>query len=244
VDPLFSKADTVRSGGVVQYVNWEDPLIEPETVMNYELGVNYFGKSFTVKANFYYMDFRNEIVPLGTIGKDGYPVKGNAESTVHTGIELSAAARPLDFLDISASLAYSKNYFRAFEQKEIIDWDTYEWTTVDLSGNTIAGFPTLLGSMRVTGRWQAFTASLFTRYVGKQYLDNTQDDQRVIDPFTVADLTLSYDWKKLWIFPGLRAQLTVSMRQPGTGITALITGRERLVISILPCRSTCNPVDK
>jgi iron complex outermembrane receptor protein len=210
VDPLFSKADTVRSGGVVQYVNWEDPLIEPETVMNYELGVNYFGKSFTVKANFYYMDFRNEIVPLGTIGKDGYPVKGNAESTVHTGIELSAAARPLDFLDISASLAYSKNYFRAFEQKEIIDWDTYEWTTVDLSGNTIAGFPTLLGSMRVTGRWQAFTASLFTRYVGKQYLDNTQDDQRVIDPFTVADLTLSYDWKKLWIFPGLRAQLTVN----------------------------------
>jgi len=51
-DPLFENADTVRSGGQVQYINWSDPVVKPEQVIDYEIGFNYFNSFFNSKINF------------------------------------------------------------------------------------------------------------------------------------------------------------------------------------------------
>ena len=86
---LFANSDTIRQGGEIQYVKWDEPYVEPESVIDYEAGMAYTRENFSIKANYYYMDFSNEIVPLGTIDKDGNPIRGNAEKTIHSGIEFS-----------------------------------------------------------------------------------------------------------------------------------------------------------
>ncbi len=40
---------------------------------------------------------------------------------------------------------------------------------------------------------------LLTKYVGLQYLDNTLDKARSIDPYFVNDLRLTYSWKPQWM---------------------------------------------
>jgi iron complex outermembrane receptor protein len=198
VAPLFNTSDTIRSEGEIQYVKWRDPMVNPESVVDYELGVTYNISTLILKANIYYMDFSNEIVPLGFRNNDGQPVKGNADKTVHSGIEISAMYAPSNFLKIDGNFAWSQNYYQKFFEQN------FDGSTTDLSGNSIAGFPNMIGNLRLSGYWENFRTSLFLKYVGKQYLDNTQNENRVIDPWTRVDFTMDYRLKKLTFFPEIR----------------------------------------
>jgi iron complex outermembrane receptor protein len=135
---------------------------------------------------------------LGGRNKDGQPIKDNADKTVHSGIELSARYIPADLLKIDANLALSQNYYKNFFQQN------YDGSTTDLSGNSIAGFPDMIGNIRLTGYWRNLSTSLFLKYVGKQYLDNTQNENRKIDPWTRVDFTLDYRFKNFVFFPEIR----------------------------------------
>ncbi|TFH01266.1 MAG: TonB-dependent receptor [Calditrichales bacterium] len=204
--PLFAKSDTVRSGGTVQFVRWEDPQVQPESVVDYELGLTYRSPSVVLQVNYYYMDFMNEIVPLGGVNKDGQPIKGNADRTVHSGVEMSATYTPFSFLRLNGNLSWSRNYYKKFTQN---NYDP-ESGGDDLSGNSISGFPDMIGNFRITGLWQDLTGSLFFKYVGKQYLDNTQDETRIIDPFTRVDLMLDYRVKEVGFFPEIRLTFKIT----------------------------------
>lgn len=196
--PLFAKHDTVKAHNKVQYIRWQDPLVQPEALVDYELGLSYTDQVLALKLNLYYMDFSNEIVPLGGIDKDGAPIKGNADLTIHQGVEVSVAYRPNEFFKLSGNLAWSDNYYEKFYQQN------YEGSTDDLSGNTIAGFPNMIANLRLTGYWKDLNGSLIFKHVGKQYLDNTQNDDRIINPFTRLDLTLDYRLINFYFFPEIR----------------------------------------
>jgi iron complex outermembrane receptor protein len=200
VAPLFNTSDTVRSGGEIQYVQWSDPQVEPESVVDYEIGVTYNTSDFILKANVYYMDFSNEIVPLGARNDDGQPIKGNADKTVHSGLELSVGYQPSNFFKLNGNLAWSDNFYDKYIQQ---NYDTTT-TTTDLSGNSIAGFPDIIGNLRFTGYLRNFSGSLFLKYVGKQYLDNTQNEDRIIDPWSRIDLMFDYRLKNISYFPEIR----------------------------------------
>jgi len=196
--PLFVKGDTVRNNGRAAYVNWEDPIVKPESVLDYEFGISYLNSVIKAKANFYYMNFGNEIVPLGTVDKDGNPVRGNAEKTVHSGIELSLKYMPFETLSLSGNLALSKNYYSRFLQKN------EDGSSDELNGNTIAGFPDLIANFRVSNHWHNFYSSLSLKYVGKQYLDNTQMEDRIIESFSLVGLILGYRFKNFYYFPEIK----------------------------------------
>jgi hypothetical protein len=46
--------------------------------------------------------------------------------------------------------------------------------------------------------------------VGKQYLDNTQNPQRIINRFTRLDLMLDYRLRKFYYFPEVRFVLKIN----------------------------------
>ena len=196
--PLFAISDTIRKNGQTSYISWQDPIVKHESVLDYELGLSYRNEVFNAKANFYYMDFRNEIVPLGTIDKDGNPIRGNADKTVHSGLELSLSYTPVEIFRFSGNLAWSSNYYNQFFQKN------YEGGVDDLSGNTIAGFPGVIGNFRLSSNWQNLYSSIFIKHVGKQFLDNTQNESRILNPFSRVDLMLGYRIKNFYYFPEIR----------------------------------------
>ena len=202
--PLFSKSDTVKNNGRTAYVNWEDPLVKPESVLDYEFGVAYRNENLTARANLYFMDFKNEIVPLGSVDKDGNPVRGNAEKTVHSGIEFSMNYRPINEFRLSGNLSWSKNYYSRFLQ---INEDG---SGDDLSGNTIAGFPNLIANFRVSNNWHNLFTSLSLKYVGKQYLDNTQSEDRILHSFSLVTLMLGYRIRNFTYFPEIKFTFKVT----------------------------------
>lgn len=84
--------------------------------------------------------------------------------------------------------------FTVYEDQ--MDWDTWEYLgtdKVDISGNPIALFPDYLASLRWRAEWGPALSLVRFRAVGRQYLDNTGDDERSIDPWQVLDLGLGLD---------------------------------------------------
>lgn len=182
--PLFKKVK-VKSDGSKQ---WSDPYTKPESVVDYELGLYYQNGGIKGSLNFYYMDFSNEIVSEGGLNNDGQPIKTNADKTIHRGVEATLNYALNSNIGLSANAAYSQNFYDKFISKT--------WSgEVDLSGNEIAGFPNTIANIKLYSSFKGLFTSLSMQYVGKQYLDNTENEDRTIDPFYTVNLFSSYTLK-------------------------------------------------
>lgn len=192
-DPLFATSDTAHSGGNITYVEWSDPSIEPERVLNLELGTSWSSGDFQAKLNGYWMDFHNEIVPAGGV-RDGAPVSDNADRSVHSGIEFESSYRPQKGFTGYLNLTLSHDELLDYTVNEAVyddEWNLLGVEQVDLSGNRVALFPSAMASLGIGYTYGPLSVSVDTRHVGKQYLDNTQNEERTIDPFTLVGLRVS-----------------------------------------------------
>ncbi len=189
VDPLFETPDTVRSDSHVEYIEWSDPSVEPEQVVDFELGASWFINGLKLKTDLYWMDFRNEIIPAGGV-RDGTPVVDNAARSIHRGIEFEALYEQESGYFCWINLTLSDD--RLIDHT-VYDYDA-DWNTipVDLSKNRIALFPGIIASGGEGYRNRYFTASFDIRHVGKQYLDSKQLEDRTIKAYTLFGLTCSY----------------------------------------------------
>lgn len=180
-------------------LDFDNPLAKAERLNNLEAGGAYVTPTLRLAANLFWMDFRDEIVKNGQLDLFGQPVTGNAERTLHSGLELTAAARPTRFLTLQANLSLSRNTFK--------EHTVYEGgQAVALDDNRIAGFPDVLANARATFERDGFRASLSLQHVGKQYTDNSEDNRQTpalrsapgyvplfVDAYTLLNLGLSYD---------------------------------------------------
>jgi hypothetical protein len=160
------------------------------------------------------MDFKDELVYAGQFNTDlGYPIVGNAASSIHQGIEASASARfggprlqlitPEDNfsgpnersfvtehpeLVIDANASLSDNHFVHYTEH-------YGPTAADdysYDGNTIGFFPELMGNVTMRGEWRGATVALETQSVGRIFLDNTGSNDASIGPRTLFHLNAGY----------------------------------------------------
>ena len=184
VNPLFAESDTIYHGdGSIKYVEWDDPLTVNETVYDFEFGAGYGDDLRRIKLNLYRMSFKNEIVPMGALREDGSPIRGNADKTLHQGIEISGYFEPNDHFSLDGNISLSQNEFKEFIQ--------YDWgAEIDREGNSIALFPSLIGNLKAAAKYsvsksEVLNLSALIRHVGKQYLDNTNNEERTVDPYTI-----------------------------------------------------------
>lgn len=183
-------------------LDFNHPLVKPESLLNLELGCGYTVDALRVSGNLYWMEFMDEIVKSGQVDRFGQPITGNADRTRHLGLELSGALRVTDHLDVSANATVSHNRF-------VRHTDYSTGNPIDLAGNPIAGFPDVLANIRATYRQDAFMVSLSGRYVGKHYTDNFRNELRTVDPFFVSDAFVSYTFVRFMNDVDLEARVHV-----------------------------------
>jgi iron complex outermembrane recepter protein len=182
VTPLFGHSEQVMGqGGEVDHVEWSDPMVKAERVLDIELGTTWRGSVVDLALDGYLMDFRNEIVDYGTLSDDGIPVRGNAGQTAHRGVEGSLGIRPTSTQEIALSGSRSWDHF--------VDFTYYDWdgNTASYAGNPIALFPGWIASLRWRGDWKFFETNLRARGIGRIYLDNTGLTAHSVDPSLVVD---------------------------------------------------------
>ena len=163
--PLFGTLDPANHV-------YEDPLIHPEKLNDYEAGVGFHKGSARLRLSGFWMDFRDEIVPSGQIDKFGVPITGNAAQSAHRGVELEWSARHKTGIELSGNLTLSHNQFDDYI--EHVDSTTVN----DYSGNSIAGFPNRLANVTLGYRRGGVGAFLTMVETGRQYLDNTEDNRK------------------------------------------------------------------
>ncbi len=161
------------------------PLVKPEALLNLELGGAYSSSVAKVTAGVYWMEFTDEIVKSGQVDRFGQPVTGNAERTRHIGFEFSGRFAITPALEAGGNFTFSSNTF-------VRHTDYSTGAPIGLDKNPIAGFPDILGNVRLTFREQGFAVSLSGRFVGKQYTDNYKDEENTVDPSFVSDGWMSY----------------------------------------------------
>jgi iron complex outermembrane receptor protein len=164
--------------------DFNKPLVEPETMNDFELGTAIHSADYSLSINLFYMLFNNEIVKKGKIDRFGQPVTGNVDKTTHQGIELSGILRLLNNLEIFANATYSKN---------IIDRGRYYIdanSSIELNGNRISGFPDFMANFGVTYRTEGLFIKLSGRYLGEFYSDNF--DNKLNDYLTLFPKLVGY----------------------------------------------------
>jgi len=189
--PQLQIENISSSGGETIYT-FGQPIAEAERLYNFELGSNYKTDKFKVGINLFWMEFRNEIIADGGLDESGRPLLGNADRSVHSGIEFDGAIKMFNNLNINANMSY--NYNRIKEYIKYIDYDADGTVddTLDYSCNPTAGFPEYLGNLILDYKWKPIRFTYRLQAVGKQYVDYTANEDYAIEPYNVSSLSASW----------------------------------------------------
>jgi len=182
----------------------------PERLIDYELCYQFNRKNFTFSANFYYMNYKNQLVLTGKVNAIGEALTSNVPDSYRTGIELIAGVRIIPCLEWRGNLTLSQNKIKNYTEYVTVydgDGNPEPEQQADYYGTTnIAFSPDIVANSLFTFKYKSFTAGFHSNYVGKQYLDNTgrtdandvetRKKERSIDACFVNNLRLSYDFGK------------------------------------------------
>jgi iron complex outermembrane receptor protein len=183
--PLYGHID--QAAGV-----YEDPLVHPEHVNDYELGATWHAGPASLTANLYRMDFRDELVFAGQFDTDlGYPITGNAARSVHQGAELAGAvsrraSRDVE-LALDGNLTLADNHFIEYRESD----GPTPADQVVFDGKPLGFSPANMANAGARASWKGVSARIEAQYAGRVFVDNTGTDANSIAPHTVWNGALS-----------------------------------------------------
>ena len=163
-----------------------------ETLRDWELGYNYKSSAFSFSANYYYMCYKNQLVLTGEINDVGAPIMVNVDKSFRTGIELQAGVKITSTLQWNGNTTFSINKVKNFIEY-IDNWDTWGQETYELGTTDLAFSPNIIASSRFTfSPVSKLEFNFISSYVGKQFIDNTSNDDRVLNAWFVNNLNAEY----------------------------------------------------
>jgi iron complex outermembrane recepter protein len=182
------------------------PSPTSETLYDAEAGYSYNTNKIGVNANAYYMYYSQQLVLTGQINEVGSPVMINVPTSYRLGLELSAKVLITGNLIWEPSITLSKNKIISFTEY-IDDWDKGSQIAVNHTNTDLSFSPSVVANSTIS--WMAckgFTIDLISKFVSRQYLDNTQSIDRQLDPYFVNNLLINYTIK-----PGFVKEIGISL---------------------------------
>lgn len=193
-----------------EYVNsTEQSRPEHETLYNIEAGYHKEFGAFYTGVSAYGMFYKDQLVLTGQVNDVGAYIRDNVENSYRIGLELEGAVRLSNQLQWAANATISQNKIAEFTEF-IDDYDNGGQVEQGFSNTDIAFSPNFIGSSVLSFSEAGFMGELSTKYVSTQYLDNTQNEARSIDPYLVNDLRLSYKLSGLGVMKAITGTLMVN----------------------------------
>jgi len=126
----------------------------------------------------------------------GAYTRTNIPNSYRTGIEMQGAIKVLSWLNASGNLTLSKNKVKDFSEF-IDDYDNGGQKIFVHNNADIAFSPNIISSATITALpVKNGEISFISKYVGRQYLDNTENKARSLSAYYVQDVRLIYTIKK------------------------------------------------
>ncbi|WP_303919786.1 TonB-dependent receptor [Draconibacterium sediminis] len=178
----------------VDYPEGNEPPVH-ETLHDWELGYNYASSKFSLGANFYFMNYKDQLVVTGQINDVGSAIMVNVDKSYRTGIELQAGVQIATDFQWNGNTTLSINKIKDFTEY-VDNWDTWGQDAFDLGTTDLAFSPNVIANSQfVYTPGEHFSISFVSQYVGDQYIDNTSSDDRMLDAYFVNHLKADYTFK-------------------------------------------------
>ena len=187
-----------------------DPAHSPraERLFDYELGYSFTSGIVSAGINLYYMDYKDQLVLTGQLSDTGNNLSENVPDSYRMGIEIQGALRPCNWFEWQLNATLSRNRIKNFVEYIYEDG----WTnpvTFDRGDTPIAFSPDFIFNNAFNFFWKGADASLQTRYISKQYMNNARTEAAALGGHCVSDLHLGYTFKSLAGIKELRLGVSV-----------------------------------
>lgn len=185
----------------------QSSLPQPERLYNTEIGYRFEGNRFNGGMNLYYMDYKDQLVLTGKINEVGDYTKINIPDSYRAGIELDMNLNVLSVLQLGGAITLSQNKILSFTEY-VDDWDTFDQIAIEHENTDISFSPPVIASADL--RWNilgtfseledhGLNLVLTNKYVGRQYMDNTQNETARLDAFNYLDARVQYSFTQKWL---------------------------------------------
>lgn len=190
----FSYARANREPNRTDYENGNP---KPERLDDLELGWRYEKAKTKLNVNGYFMLYQNQLILTGALDDVGNPIRENSGKSYRLGIEIDALVQPLKnvFLQPNLSLSQNKNTDFYFTRDGVLQ---------NLGDTNIAFSPSLVFNNRLTiVPFKNFQASLFSKFVGEQYMGNIDSEVSKLKSYSSTDLNISYEIQPKKVFQSI-----------------------------------------
>jgi iron complex outermembrane receptor protein len=161
--------------------------VQSESLNDFELGWRHQGKRFSLNANMYYMSYKNQLVLTGALDNVGEYLRENVDNSYRLGLELDVRVAISDQIALNSNLALSQNKIKALTIDRDGRLQNLGTTNIALSPNVITTH-----AIEYAPNSQ-FRAALIGKYVGEQYLSNTDTEVSKLEGYFVGDFNLNYE---------------------------------------------------
>lgn len=182
-----------------------------ETLNNVEVGYAFVDDKLNFNINGFLMDYENQLVLTGELNDVGSSVRRNVDKSYRAGIEIDGTYMFFKELGVNANAAFSRNKIENFNEV-IYDYgdinggilnENYKDVDISFSPSVVAS------GMLIIKPVDNLELNFMSKYVSKQYLDNTQNAARSIDAYWVNDVRIGYGINDL-LFEKIEINLLVN----------------------------------
>lgn len=191
-----------------------DSYPKAEKLLDYEAGYTFANQWLTAGANFYYMDYTDQLVLTGALNDIGEALTENVPDSYRMGIELMLGIKPCRWFQWDINATWSKNRIKNFVESVPVydnenDWNLIETQNAVHKSTRIAFSPDFLLNNRFSFTYKGLEAALQSQFVSKQYMTNAEVEALTLDKYFVSNLSLAYTLKPRKTFKEITLGFTV-----------------------------------
>lgn len=171
--------------------------IKPEQLNDFELGWRHKKGNFVFNANTYFMLYNQQLVLSGRLDDVGNPIRTNSGESYRIGLELEAIIPVSPILTLQPNMTISSNK----NKETIIEFDG---ELQNLGKTNISFSPELVAANAIVFQpIDNLQMSLLSKYVGDQYMSNTEAKLSKLDSYFINDFSVNCTLKTNGVFESI-----------------------------------------
>ena len=171
--------------------------VKLESLDDYEFGWRLKNNTVELNTNLYYMAYNNQLIQTGGLNDVGEYLRENVKDSYRFGLEIDANIKLSSQFSVNQNLTLSSNKIKDFILNR-------EGTVTNIGTTNIAFSPDIIaGNAIVYKPTDYFQLSFLSKFVGDQYLSNTNTKESKLENYFISDLNFVYEIKTAAIFKSI-----------------------------------------
>ena len=176
--------------------DYEQGITTSEKLDDFELGWRFVSEKATINSNLFYMDYQDQLVLTGALDDVGAPIRATSGKSYRLGLEVDATIAITSKIIVRPNIALSTN-------KNVDFITSFDGELVNMGNTNISFSPKIVaGNMLEFQAFSNLEMAFLTKFVGEQFMGNTDSEFSRLDSFFVNDFSINFTLEEV---PFIRA---------------------------------------